>query len=98
MSYRGYHLISNTNVLSIGHAYSLFCDIQLSLKYIHVHTGQTEMLCSHLGNAYSILDLNIIVYELTEDTQSQVTRIIQSLYYAPAGRYINAWKNPSNRK
>ena len=31
----------------------LFCDIQLSLKYIH--TGQTEMLCSHLGNAYSIL-------------------------------------------
>jgi hypothetical protein len=28
-------------------------DIQLSLKYIH--TGQTEMLCSHLGNAYSIL-------------------------------------------
>jgi hypothetical protein len=33
----------------------LFCDIQLSLKYIH--TGQTEMLCSHLGNAYSILSL-----------------------------------------
>ena len=31
----------------------LFCDIQHSLKYIH--TGQTEMLCSHLGNAYSIL-------------------------------------------
>jgi hypothetical protein len=27
----------------------LFCDIQLSLKYIH--NGQTEMLCSHLGNA-----------------------------------------------
>ena len=34
----------------------LCCDIQLSLKYIH--TGQTEMLCSHLGNAYSILVSN----------------------------------------
>ena len=31
----------------------IYCDIQLPLKYIH--TGQTEMLCSHLGNAYSIL-------------------------------------------
>ena len=31
----------------------IFYDSQLSLKYIH--TGQTEMLCSHLGNAYSIL-------------------------------------------
>ena len=31
----------------------IFCDIQLSLKYIH--TGQTEMLRLHLGNAYSIL-------------------------------------------
>ena len=31
----------------------IFCDIQLSLKYIH--TGQTEMLCFHLGNAYSLL-------------------------------------------
>ena len=35
----------------------IFCDIQLSLKYIH--TGQTEMLCSHLGNAYSILRLKV---------------------------------------
>ena len=38
----------------------IFCDIQLSLKYIH--TGQTEMLCSHLGNAYSILLTNVYLY------------------------------------
>ena len=37
----------------------IICDIQLSLKYIH--TGQTEMLCSHLGNAYSILYLVLLV-------------------------------------
>jgi hypothetical protein len=24
-------------------------------------------------------------------SKSQLTRMIQSLYYAPAGRYINAW-------
>ena len=29
--------------------------LHLEIKYIH--TGQTEMLCSHLGNAYSILTL-----------------------------------------
>ena len=34
----------------------IFCDIQLSLKYIH--TGQTEMMCPHLGNAYSMLNIN----------------------------------------
>jgi len=36
----------------------IFCDVQLSLKYIH--TGQTEMMCSHLGNAYSILTMRHI--------------------------------------
>ena len=36
----------------------IFCDIQLSLKYMH--TGQTEMLCSYLGNAYSILNLDVL--------------------------------------
>jgi hypothetical protein len=29
--------------------------------------------------------------EYLEETGVSVTRIIQSLYYAPAGRYINAW-------
>jgi hypothetical protein len=29
--------------------------IMLHLEKKYIHTGQTEMLCSHLGNAYSIL-------------------------------------------
>ena len=45
----------------------IFCDIQLSLKYIH--TGQTEMLCSHLGNAYSILYIYIYLYSVKSSTE-----------------------------
>ena len=28
---------------------------QNEIKNKYIHAGQTEMLCSHLGNAYSIL-------------------------------------------
>jgi hypothetical protein len=47
----------------------IFCDIQLSLKYIH--PGQTEMQCSHLGNAYSILR-NMTIMHLHNNNICQI--------------------------
>jgi hypothetical protein len=39
------------NILTVFSQYKILLDLEK--KYIH--TGQTEMLCLHLGNAYSIL-------------------------------------------
>ena len=42
---------------------------------------------------YSYCHFNVIMCRIDIHTCIFLTRIIQSLYYAPAGRYINAWMN-----
>ena len=63
-----------------------FCAIDVCLKTISIIN--TKLLLQNTKLLY-ILQNTKLLYMLLIKTITKLTRIIQSLYYAPAGRYIN---------
>jgi hypothetical protein len=58
----------------------------------HVHNHSPCLFCQYLQTEEKeVTNAHTKPKGLRRIAKTKVTRIIQSLYYAPAGRYINAW-------
>jgi hypothetical protein len=90
-----YNMDDDGRALLVGAKYKSFTDLECALKniqwdnYVQLYKRSSRKL-GKIG-VHVRKPVDHLVTTSARRTCRTLTRIIQSLYYAPAGRYINVW-------